>query len=201
MASSVSPPPNFDIAVITGPMYNAALLGCVTIQVYVYVLAFAHEKIVVKALGTFPGLNPKPVLTILPVYSVFFLDLLQTGFATHYACHAEQSYRYVLAGGWGNPLALLSTPWTLLATIAPLTALVAFLVQLFYSWRIWVISHGQRGSFPSSPSSYCSSIDILIFRRLRPHVLLVGSGPLAQINFKHSIKTFDLDPAVTVGGI
>jgi hypothetical protein len=28
-----------------------------------------------------------------------------------------------------------------------------------------------------------------------------GSGPLAQINFKRSIKTFDLDPAVTVGDI
>lgn len=70
---------------------NAALLGCVAIQVYVYVLSFPHDKIVVKALGIFPGLRRKPALTISPVYSVFFLDLLQTGFATHYAWY-EQYY-------------------------------------------------------------------------------------------------------------
>ncbi|KAJ7245875.1 hypothetical protein B0H12DRAFT_1127049 [Mycena haematopus] len=180
MASPSSPPPSFDIAFITGPMllghlFNYALLGCVAIQVYVYVLAFPHDKIVVKAL----------------VYSVFFLDLLQTGFATHYAW-------YVLAGGWGDELALLSTPWTL-ATVAPLTALVAFLVQLFYSWRIWVISNGQKRFIPiiavivltaatSCVAGWYSGIVL-------PHA---GSGPLAQINLKRSIKTFDLDPAVTI---
>jgi hypothetical protein len=101
--------------------------------------------------------------------SIFFKQaLLHTThgrilFCFCFLSHAEQSYRYVLAGGWGNPLALLSTPWTL-ATIAPLTALgksdysvlihsdipylVAFLVQLFYSWRIWVISHGQKRFIP-----------------------------------------------------
>ncbi|KAJ7621806.1 hypothetical protein B0H17DRAFT_1151750 [Mycena rosella] len=162
MASPSFPPSNFDIASITGPLCNTALLGCVVIQVYVYVLAFPHDKLVVKALGIFPGLGRKPALTISPVYSVFFLDLLQTGFATHYAW-------YVLAGGWGDPLALLSTPWTL-AAVAPLTAL---------------------GSFPSSPSSDCPSIDVV-----NP---LDGYGLMYcwLVNFKRSIKTFDLDPAVT----
>ncbi|KAF7345924.1 putative Transmembrane protein [Mycena venus] len=179
MASPSSPTPNFDIAFITGPMllghlFNYALLGCVAIQVYVYVLAFPHDKVVVKAL----------------VYSVFFLDLLQTGFATHYAW-------YVLAGGWGDQVALLSTPWTL-ATVAPLTALVAFLVQLFYSWRIWVISNGQKRFIPilaiigltatgSCISGWYAGIAL-------PNA---GSGPLAQFNFKRSIKTLELDPAVT----
>ncbi|KAJ7816072.1 hypothetical protein B0H14DRAFT_1403262 [Mycena olivaceomarginata] len=175
---------------LLGQLFNYALLGCVTIQVYVYVLAFPHDKIVVKAL----------------VYSVFFLDLLQTGFATHYAW-------YVLAGGWGNPLALLSTPWTL-ATIAPLTALgktdysalihsdipylVAFLVQLFYSWRIWVISHGQKRFIPILAIIVLTATASCIAGWYTGIVLPnAGSGPLAQINFKRSIKTFDLDPAVT----
>ncbi|KAJ7882637.1 hypothetical protein B0H14DRAFT_2703514, partial [Mycena olivaceomarginata] len=159
---------------LLGQLFNYALLGCVTIQVYVYVLAFPHDKIVVKAL----------------VYSVFFLDLLQTGFATHYAW-------YVLAGGWGNPLALLSTPWTL-ATIAPLTALVSFLVQLFYSWRIWVISHGQKRFIPILAIIVLTATASCIAGWYTGIVLPnAGSGPLAQINFKRSIKTFDLDPAVT----
>ncbi|KAF7345958.1 putative Transmembrane protein [Mycena venus] len=179
MASPSSPPPNFDIAVITGPMllghlFNYALLGCVAIQVYVYVLAFPHDKIVVKAL----------------VYSVFFLDLLQTGFATHYAW-------YVLAGGWGNQLALISTPWTL-ATISPLTALVAFLVQLFYSWRIWVISNGQKRFIPILAIIVLTATGSCISGWYAGIVLPnSGTGPLAQVNFKRSIKTFDLDPAVT----
>ena len=55
-------------------------------------LSFPHDKIVVKALGIFPGLGSKPILTIWPVYSVFFLDLLQTGFATHYAWYDQYFY-------------------------------------------------------------------------------------------------------------
>ncbi|KAF8151239.1 hypothetical protein K438DRAFT_1943513 [Mycena galopus ATCC 62051] len=179
MDSPSSPPPNFDISVVTGPMllghlFNYALLGCAAIQLYVYVLAFPHDKVVVKAL----------------VYSVFFLDLLQTAFATHYAW-------YVLAGGWGDELALLSSPWTL-ATLAPLTALVAFLVQLFYSWRIWVISNGQKRFIPILAIIGLTATGSCIagwYAGIRLPNL--GSGPLAQVNFKRSIKTFNLDPAVT----
>ncbi|KAJ6594871.1 hypothetical protein B0H19DRAFT_1247507 [Mycena capillaripes] len=179
MASPSFPPPNIDIAFITGPMllghlFNYALLGCVAIQVYVYALAFPEDKIVVKAL----------------VYSVFFLDLLQTGFATHYAW-------YVLAGGWGDPAALLSTPWTL-ATISPLTALVAFLVQLFYLWRIWVISRGQKRYIPILAIIGLTATASCIAGWYAGIVLPKGgSGPLAQFNFKRSIKTLELDPAVT----
>ncbi|KAJ7469290.1 hypothetical protein B0H11DRAFT_2283786 [Mycena galericulata] len=179
MDSPGFPPPNFDIASITGPMllghlFNYALLGCVAIQVYVYVLAFPHDKIVVKAL----------------VYSVFFLDLLETGFATHYAW-------YVLAGGWGDPLALLSTPWTV-AALAPLTALVAFLVQLFYLWRIWVISNGSKKFIPILNIIGLTATASCIAGWYTGIALPDGgSGPLAQVNFKRSIKTFDLDPSVT----
>ncbi|KAJ7359958.1 hypothetical protein DFH08DRAFT_1039294 [Mycena albidolilacea] len=199
MASSVSRPPNFDIAVITGPMCNTALLGCVTIQVYVYVLAFPHDKIVVKALGIFPGLNPKPALNISPVYSVFFLDLLQTGFATHYAW-------YVLAGAGVTRSHCFPRPGHWLQLL--------LLQLLWHSWSNYSIRGGsgslamvKRGSFPSSPSSYCSSIDIFNLQTATASCIAgwytgivlpnAGSGPLAQINFKRSIKTFDLDPAVT----
>ncbi|KAJ7814003.1 hypothetical protein B0H14DRAFT_2851549 [Mycena olivaceomarginata] len=159
---------------LLGHLFNYALLGCVAIQVYVYVLAFPRDKIVVKAL----------------VYSVFLLDLLQTGLATHYAW-------YVLAGGWGDPLALLSTPWTL-ATVPPLTALVAFLVQSFYLWRIWVISNGQKKFIPILAIIGLTATGSCIAGWYAGIALPnAGSGPLAQVNFKRSIKTFDLDPAVT----
>jgi hypothetical protein len=105
---------------------------------------------------------------------------------------------------------------------------VAFLVQLFYSWRIWVISHGQKRFIPILAIivlvsfflwffslfrfAFCSSsIDIFNLQTATASCIAgwytgivlpnAGSGPLAQINFKRSIKTFDLDPAVTVGGI
>ncbi|KAJ6594862.1 hypothetical protein B0H19DRAFT_1247495 [Mycena capillaripes] len=179
MDSPSSPLPSFDIAIITGPMllghlFNYALLGCVAIQVYVYALAFPHDKIVIKAL----------------VYSVFFVDLLQTGFATHYAW-------YVLAGGWGNPLALFSTPWTL-ATLAPLTALVSFLVQSFYLWRIWVIGRGQKRYIPIlAIIGLAAAASCIAGWYAGIRLPMGGSGPLAQFNLKRSIKTFDLDPAVT----
>ncbi|KAJ7135955.1 hypothetical protein C8R44DRAFT_769345 [Mycena epipterygia] len=170
---------NFDIATFTGPMllghlFNYALLGALAIQVYVYTLAFPREKKVVKAL----------------VYLVFFLDLLQTGFATHYAW-------YVLAEGWGNPVALGFTPWTL-ATVAPLTALVAFLVQLFYSWRIWVISDGRKTFIPILAIIGITAAGSCVAGWYAGIALpTVGSGPLA-LNSRRSIaKTFNLDPAVT----
>ncbi|KAJ7149713.1 hypothetical protein C8R46DRAFT_1125850 [Mycena filopes] len=181
MASSIPiiPPADFDISTITGPMllghlFNYALLGCVAIQVYVYVLTFPNDKIAVKAL----------------VYSVFLLDLLQTGFATHYAW-------YVLASGWGDPLALLSTPWTL-ATLAPLTALVAFLVQIFYSWRIWVISRHDKKFIPILSIIGLLAIASCVAGWYTGIALPNGgSGPLAQVNLKRSVKTFNLDPSVT----
>ncbi|KAJ7340805.1 hypothetical protein DFH08DRAFT_938602 [Mycena albidolilacea] len=171
MASPSFPPPNFDIASITGPMCNTALLGCVAIQVYVYVLAFPRDKIVVKALVSFS--------------SIFFKQaLLHTTPGTN-------------TGGWGDPLALLSTPWTL-ATIPPLTALVSFLVQSFYLWRIWVISSGQKRFIPILAIIGLTATGSCIAGWYAGIALPnAGSGPLAQVNFKRSIKTFDLNPAVT----
>ncbi|KAF7349500.1 putative Transmembrane protein [Mycena sanguinolenta] len=187
-----SPVPNFDIASVTGPMllghlFNFGLLGCLAIQVYVYMLSFPDDKILVKSF----------------VYIVFFLDLLQTGFATHYAW-------WVLAGGWGDELALLTTPWTL-DTLAPLTALVAFLVQLFYLWRIWVISNGQKWFIPilviigSTATASCIAAwyaGIALPNAGTGPLAQVDlpnadTGPLAQVNSKRSLKTLNLAPAVT----
>ncbi|KAJ7117625.1 hypothetical protein C8R44DRAFT_791151, partial [Mycena epipterygia] len=187
---------NFNIASFTGPMllghlFNYALLGALAIQVYVYTLAFPRDKKAVKALGILLTLELNSlVLTISPVYFVFFLDLLQTGFATHYAW-------YVLAEGWGNPIALGFTPWTL-ATVAPLTALVAFLVQLFYSWRIWVLANGRKVFIPVLAIIGITATGSCVAGWYAGIALPnIGSGPLA-LNSRRSIaKTFNLDPAVT----
>ncbi|KAF7349553.1 putative Transmembrane protein [Mycena sanguinolenta] len=163
----------FTLFKLLGHLFNYALLGCVSIQVYVYALSFPHDNVLVKAL----------------VYSVFFLDLLQTGFATHYAW-------WVLAGGWGNELALLSTPWTL-DTLAPLTALVAFLVQLFYLWRIWVIGGGRKILIPILAIIGLTATGSCVAAWYAGIALPnAGTGPLAQVT-RRSLKTLNLGPAVT----
>jgi hypothetical protein len=73
------------------------------------------------------------------VYFIFVLDVLQTAATTHYAW-------YVLASGWGNPYVLVYTTWTL-ATIPPLASAVAFAVQLFFAWRIFVLELPKRFAF------------------------------------------------------
>lgn len=107
-----------------GHLFNWALLGILAIQVYIYSLSFREDKLAIKAL----------------VALLFFLDLLQTAFATHYAW-------YVLAGGWGDLYVLNYTPWTL-TTISPLSGSIALLVQGFFSWRIWVLAQGNKVFLP-----------------------------------------------------
>jgi len=117
------------IGQITGPMllghlFNYALLGVLSIQVYIYCLSFPHDKAHIRAL----------------VYFVFFVDILQTCFASHYAW-------YVLASGWGDPSVLRITPWTL-AAIPPLAGIIACVVQLFFTWRIWILGQGNKLFIP-----------------------------------------------------
>ncbi|KAJ4470857.1 hypothetical protein J3R30DRAFT_3531329 [Lentinula aciculospora] len=107
-------------AMLLGHLFNWCLFGVLCIQVYIYCISFSRDRLAIKVL----------------VYIVFAFDILQTAFTTHYAW-------YVLASGWGNPSTLVFTTWSL-ATIPPLTGIISSMGQIFFAWRIWVLSVGNK---------------------------------------------------------
>ncbi|KAL0059082.1 hypothetical protein AAF712_014213 [Marasmius tenuissimus] len=142
-----------------------ALVGIMLVQVYVYYLSFKKDPIYIKAL----------------VYTLLILDLLQTGFATHYAW-------FVLAVGWGNPIALQETPWSL-ATVPIFTGILAWLVQLFYAYRITVL--GDR----RIPFIFVSAV--LAVGGLVAMVFAIY-GAVLSISIRDITKAAQLNTVVTV---
>ncbi|KAK1232743.1 hypothetical protein PQX77_004141 [Marasmius sp. AFHP31] len=55
---------------LLGHLFNFALMGVLSVQIYVYYLSFKKDPVYIKLL----------------VYTVLLVDLLETGFATHYGC-------------------------------------------------------------------------------------------------------------------
>ncbi|KAJ6464736.1 hypothetical protein C8R47DRAFT_67338 [Mycena vitilis] len=106
-----------DVQLLAGPIlfgtqFNWGLLGLLSLQVYFFHISFPKESVGIKGL----------------VYTLFSLDLIQTGFATHFAYE-------VLVGCWGDPAVFVSFPWTS-CTIAIMAGLVSAIVQIFFAWRI-----------------------------------------------------------------
>ncbi|KAJ7342860.1 hypothetical protein DFH08DRAFT_873681, partial [Mycena albidolilacea] len=100
---------------LAGTQANWALLATLTVQVYTFNTRFPNERGCIKML----------------VYTVFPLELAQTGVSSHYAY-------WVLALGWGNTTVLEILPWSCLAT--PIfTGITAALVQIFFAWRIYLL--------------------------------------------------------------
>ncbi|KAJ7478220.1 hypothetical protein FB451DRAFT_1396007 [Mycena latifolia] len=101
--------------ILAGTQANWALLATLAVQVYTFHTRFPNEQRWIKML----------------VYTVFPLELVQTGVSSHYAY-------WVLAIGWGNTTALEILPWSCLAT--PIfTGIEAALVQIFFAWRIYLL--------------------------------------------------------------
>ncbi|KAI0045162.1 hypothetical protein FA95DRAFT_1495899, partial [Auriscalpium vulgare] len=100
---------------LLGICFNFCLYGILVAQVYSYHYNFADDRIVIKTL----------------VYSVLLLESTQTAFAG-----ADVVYWY--AAGFGNVARLQDTYLTPFDTPF-MGALIAFIVQVFYSYRIWVL--------------------------------------------------------------
>ncbi|KAJ7263059.1 hypothetical protein C8J57DRAFT_1513288 [Mycena rebaudengoi] len=101
--------------ILAGTQFNWALLGTLTLQVYTFHISFPKERAWLK---TF-------------VYSIFFLDVLQTAICSHFAY-------VVLSGRWGDPSVLTTLPWS--STAIPIfTGLISASVQIFFAWRIYVL--------------------------------------------------------------
>ncbi|CAE6511105.1 unnamed protein product [Rhizoctonia solani] len=121
MSSMVIPGVPEDIQLITGPLllgylFNWGLFGILILQVYIYYLSFPNDSRIIKSL----------------VYGLFLVDCVQTALTTHNAWH-------FLSRGWGD-LRVLSDPgWSWIA-VPLLSGIVSSTVQLFFAWRIWVLS-------------------------------------------------------------
>ncbi|KAF4613077.1 hypothetical protein D9613_011095 [Agrocybe pediades] len=118
--SSLPPIPP-DIGRIAGPlllgyMLNWALQGALFVQVYMYYLAFPRDPLRNKIL----------------VYGVLALEFTQTCLLCHGAFHT-------FATGYGNMLALdeIGLIWL---SVPIMSGIVAFIAQVFYAYRIWILS-------------------------------------------------------------
>ncbi|KAJ7474318.1 hypothetical protein FB451DRAFT_286964 [Mycena latifolia] len=101
--------------ILFGTQFNWALLGTLSLQVYIFHISFPKEPGWLKAL----------------VYTVYLLDVAQTAIASHLAFK-------ILCDGWGDPTALSGLPWPGAAT--PIfTGLISASVQIFFAWRIYVL--------------------------------------------------------------
>jgi len=98
-----------------GSIFNWALFGTETIQLYMYHRAGFKDAAWIRG---FVGAS-------------YTLDLLQTVFATHCVW-------YLLVLHWGDGAVFAAAPWT--AATFPITAgLSAVITQVFFAWRIWTL--------------------------------------------------------------
>ncbi|KAF8201222.1 hypothetical protein K438DRAFT_1821628 [Mycena galopus ATCC 62051] len=128
MFHAVTPPPanpsREDIIFLAGPrllglVFNWALLGVLTTQVYIYYISFPKDRRFLKII----------------VYVVYILDWAQTCSATY---DAFQWFVY----GWGNIPALYGL-YTGFLNVPILSSIIGAIVQIFFGWRIWRISESK----------------------------------------------------------
>ncbi|KAF9483259.1 hypothetical protein BDN70DRAFT_874135 [Pholiota conissans] len=110
-----------EITTIAGPPFivlitSWGLFGVLSLQVYLYSQAFPNDRLILKAL----------------VYGVYLLETVQTFLLT-------QTGWAMLVQGFGNVEAIDEVGTTYLS-VSFIGGLVELLVQLFYAWRIVVIS-------------------------------------------------------------
>ncbi|KAF5363565.1 hypothetical protein D9756_000955 [Leucocoprinus leucothites] len=106
-----------------GYCFDILLYGCLTVQVYLYHLAFPNDKKLTKA----------------AVYLVYTIGSIQTAFALR-----DFSEMFCFPGGLvqtaPDDMHTFGFMWL---TIPVSSALAAVTVQLFYAQRIWMVSHSK----------------------------------------------------------
>lgn len=100
---------------LLGIMFNWGLWGILTVQVFIYYLCFNDKKIVQSL-----------------VYGLYILECIQTALATWDAYHW-------FCAGWGR-IQVLNDPLASPYDSPLLDGLVGMFVQLFFCWRIRVLS-------------------------------------------------------------
>jgi len=125
MSSDSAPPPiPSTIVQLTGPIFlgdifNWGLFGALSVQCYIYYLAFPKDRSL-----------PKWIVGI-----VYIIELIQTILST------RDGFLY-FGYGWGN-MNILNEVGIIWFSIPVMTGIVSCIVQLFFAWRIWVISRSM----------------------------------------------------------
>ncbi|TFK33126.1 hypothetical protein BDQ12DRAFT_691535, partial [Crucibulum laeve] len=101
---------------IIGYLLNWGLFGVISVQVYLYYLAFPKDRTFIKGF----------------VYGIFCLEIIQSFVI------ARDSF-VTFASGFGDPNSLINMHLVWL-TMPLMSAIVGCMVQLFYSFRIRVLS-------------------------------------------------------------
>ncbi|KAJ7025966.1 hypothetical protein C8F04DRAFT_1238866 [Mycena alexandri] len=189
MQESVHEVLTFNIATIIGPLFignilNWMLMGALVLQLNTYYQLFTNDKLQLRIL----------------VYGLFLLDLAQTVIGTHLGW-------FFIVTNWGNPASFDIVPWSA-AMIPILCGLIAAVVQIFYAWRIWVLTPnrvmrtgaglivviaviqsltaiitGFLGMFPGTQEN---------LRRLRPGIAIWLSGSFAADVFVTACMSYIL---------
>ncbi|EIW79775.1 hypothetical protein CONPUDRAFT_166480 [Coniophora puteana RWD-64-598 SS2] len=103
---------------VFGYQFNWALYGVLVVQVYFYYVS--------------PIVDQWPIQAV--VYGTVLIETVQVAFATH------DSF-FQLAVSWGHVDQLMVAHWTWL-TLPVLIGIISMITQLFYAWRIHVLSRG-----------------------------------------------------------
>ncbi|KAH8079095.1 hypothetical protein BXZ70DRAFT_1012681 [Cristinia sonorae] len=109
------------IAQLTGPLllghlFNWGLFGVLVVQCYIYYLAFPKDRPLSKSI----------------VWFTFTIEVLQTVLST------RDAFRN-FGSGWGNMAELDAVGW-LWFSVPVLGSIISCLGQVFYAWRIWILS-------------------------------------------------------------
>ncbi|KAF9073481.1 hypothetical protein BDP27DRAFT_1416970 [Rhodocollybia butyracea] len=117
-------PPGFNVSELSGPLIVAYLLhwglfGTLCIQVYLYYLAFPHDRRTIKYV----------------VYGVFIIEVIQTILVTHDA--------FAIFGYGFSEFKSLTDMHMDWFTVPVMSGLVAFIGQAFYAYRIRVLSNSK----------------------------------------------------------
>ncbi|KAF8588248.1 hypothetical protein K439DRAFT_671764 [Ramaria rubella] len=120
-------PPNVNLLAgphVIGHLFNYALFGVLSVQVYIYTLAFPND--------------PKRLKFI--VYGLYTVEVAQVILTARDAVA-------VLGAGWGNPKAL-NAAQLLWLDIPIMSGTVSACVQCFFAWRITLLSKSKAlGAF------------------------------------------------------
>ncbi|KAI0297583.1 hypothetical protein B0F90DRAFT_1633991, partial [Multifurca ochricompacta] len=127
---------------LLGNLAGWLLFGVLTMQLYVYYLAFRKDRIWINCL----------------VYGLYILDIIQTVFCTDIVWS-------VVCSGWGKPRALRHPNWGFWG--APIiSGIISSTVQIFFAWRVWALGNNGVMAFQVATSSSLKrvhEINVLIY--------------------------------------
>ncbi|KAJ7141590.1 hypothetical protein C8R46DRAFT_1361185 [Mycena filopes] len=120
--------------IFVGNVLNWLLMGVLTVQ-FVRIAAISYSRQHSQPTDAYSNNFPRDRLLVkILVYTLFVVDIVQTGLGTHEAW-------WFLIEHWGDVSSLQRGPWSAL-TIPITCGLVSAPVQLFYAYRIWRLRYG-----------------------------------------------------------